>query len=259
MSNTSSVTPYVIAPVAAGVAVVTGVAVLAKWLMEESDEERACRKEQRRAYYEETLSRASVVDRREERSRNTHAPRLTSVPLHVRDVGSILGSATKLGYRVERQRETGAAASRQAQFLLRRGSERLAVTLDQGCVALHTAGSRRLVHAVVRQHTLDRAVEHLRGRDMDVQVRQRANGEIELAAKERSNRHRDGRAEVRAQVREDGAVRLDVDGIVGSRCKEVRDGFAEAIGGVAGETAYKTAFYTLPGEPTKIDDRVRGW
>lgn len=261
MSNTSSVTPYVTAPVVAAAATTMGVVLLGRWLFEENDDDRTRRKERRRASCRQTLDRSVAASSENQTApKISHRPQLTSVALHARNMDSILHAAARLGYRVEAPRAavpTVGVPNRSIR--LRRGTERLGVVVDEsGAISLHTAGSAQRIQLLMQRHSLDRALAHAGKQDMDLQTQRLANGEIEIGVRERSSRHPDGQAALRARIRKDGVTCLDVDGIAGTRCREITEAFAEAIGGVVSDTHYKDAFYVLPGEPTRVDTRAGG-
>lgn len=90
---------------------------------------------------------------------------------------------------------------------------------------------------------------------MHVETARLSSGEVQIRAREQAGR-RGGAAEVKAQVRSDGRVWIDVDNIRGNRCEEIVSGFAEAIGAEVSGTKKKDAYYQLPGEPARTSVRV---
>jgi len=115
-----------------------------------------------------------------------------------------------------------------------------------GRFVVHSSGEVKKVNALMRQHSIDRAVEHLAGRGMSVQTRARSNGDIEVVAREQPGKHPDGAAKVTAMVFDDGRVHLDVAKIRGRRCEEITTGFAEAIGGVISGDKKKDDYFMIP-------------
>lgn len=274
MSNTSTVTPYASetsdtgASIAAGAAAestlavgaacaigaVAGAVAVAQWLAEDTPEDR-------------TVLDNAKADRRRERvaqrervelGRDAASVRpLTSVSLHLRDPETLVRSAEKLGYRLEPLAAPAEALRSQPQILLRSSAgDRLAILRDRaGRVVLQTAGSRERVTTLVRRHTADRVAEHLSARGMDVQTATLPSGEVQILAREQGGRG-DGAAVVKTQVLADGNAWVDVDKIRGSRCEQIVQQIAEAVGGEVRSVEKKDAYFQLPGEPAKTNVKV---
>lgn len=268
MSNTSRVTPYdssaVSAAVGAGlglaavcvVGAAAGAIAVARWLAEETPEDRAAMdriKEERRR---ERLNSPTVTVARAGARRAL--PRLNTVALHLRDPEALIRSAEKLGYQREPLVQPSSTLAEQPLVLLHGAAgERLAIERNaKGRLVVHTAGDRSRVQTLVRQHTLDRAVEHLASKGMAVQTATLANGEVQILAREKDASRRGGAATVKTQVRTDGTAWVDVDCIRGNRCENVVSELAQAIGGEVASVAKKDAYFQLPGEPTKTRVRV---
>lgn len=264
MSNTSKVTPYDSAEsnalVEAGIemaaacigAVAVGTVALCRWLVEETSEDREAAAYLKEELRRERIQRAVTADLAVGRAEPL---RLSSVGLHLRDPESLVRSAERLGYRLVEPR---VPLIEQPQILLSRPSgERLAIEhTSRGKLVVHTAGDQSRVQTLVRQHSVDRATEHLKSSGMDVRVVTLPNGEVQMLASERRTDRRAGAAKVRTQVHADGTVWVDVDEIKGNRCQEVVADLAGAIGGQVSSMTKKDAYFQLPGEPTKVKVKV---
>lgn len=265
MSNTSNVTPYdstsssngSAAITAAAVACAAGVVYVARWLSEETEEDR------------EAVARLKGERRREllrvgaDESDSVSAVRgssfsITSVGLQLRNPESLVHTAVRLGYRMEPLATSTLSLAEQPQILLRRSSgERLAIARgESGRLVVHTAGDRGRVQDLVRQHTVDRAVKHLMGKGMGVRTVRLTSGEVQILAHERDTGRRGGAAEVKAQVNFDGTALVDVDKIRGDRCKEIVRDLAHAVGGEVSAMCKKDSYFQLPGEPAKSEVKI---
>lgn len=262
MSNTSTVTPYdnrdsgnvlggaigttavvcVGAVVgAAGLAVVgtaaaaVGVFKMARWLAKKAQPD------------QETLAQLEAMD----------LPAIATLNLHLREPGSLVSTAAALGYHAISDTELSLQTGTPTILLQNAPGERLAITKNaHGRLDIHTAGDQGQIHALVRQHTLDRTVAHLAGKGMAIQTARLANGELQILAREPNAGQPGGTAEVRAQVRTDGTTYVDIDKCRGNRCEAIVSGLAQAIGGAVSGTAKKDVYFQLPGEPTKTQVKV---
>jgi hypothetical protein len=229
---------------------------VARWLAEETPEDRAALERIKGERRRERLSRRTATT---DRAGARHElPPLKTVALHLRDAQSLLRSAEKLGYRREPLVQPSSALTEQPLVLLRGAAgERLAIERNaKGRLVVHTAGDHSRVQALVRQHTVDRAVEHLASRGMTVRAATLANGEVQILAREQDTSRRGGAATVKTQVRTDGTAWVDVDCLRGNRCESVVSELAQAIGGEVSSMAKKDVYFQLPGEPTKTRVRV---
>lgn len=267
MSNVSTVSPYSntsstgigevkggAAVLAAGAAVGAAVAV-AQWLAEETIADRATVDKLHAERRQERLSTGSPRDLETPRSEPL---RLMSAGLYLRNADSLVRAAEKLGYRMEPLVEPKRPLAQQTRLLLKsKRGERLAIEQSrEGRLTLHTTRGEERIQQLVRQHTLDRAIDHLRERGMDVRAKQLANGETQILAHEPDRGQRGGAAEVKAQVRTDGTVRVDIDCVKGNRCETIVNELAEAVGGEVTHVRKKEAYFQLPGEPTRIRQQV---
>jgi hypothetical protein len=269
MSNTSTVTPYTetssssesasiggTLAAACVVGAVVGVVSLARWLAEESSEDR------------EAIKRLKDTRRRELVANRTSATNASeslreeslgiTVDLQLRNPDSLIHTAEKLGYRVESVRQSSASLTTNSPILLQRASgERLAIARNNsGKLAVHTIGDRRRVQDLVREHTVESVHTHLTAKGMTVESARLVNGEVQILACEQGAGRRGGAAEIKAQVRLDGTALVDVDKVRGNRCEEIVQELAEAIGGEVSSVSRKNSFYQLPGEPTKTHVKI---
>ncbi|MBI3841022.1 MAG: hypothetical protein HY297_03590 [Thaumarchaeota archaeon] len=266
MSNTSYVSPYepsaattsAVASVAAGAAAVcvvgavAGAVAVVQWLAEETPEDRAAlerAKEERRWDLVESALRRSITLG----DVPAAAPSITSLGLHTRQPESLIRSAEKLGYRLEQPLRRQKAHAEPPIMLLRSDAgERMALERTaHGQLVIHTAGDRRRVEALVRQHTVDRVMEHLGRKGMRVRAAKLPNGEVQVLAQEQDPGRAGGAAELKAQVRLDGTSWVDVDRMQGPRCEEIVRELADAIGGQVSQICRKDSYYQLPGEPAR--------
>jgi hypothetical protein len=262
MSNTSSVTPYestTTHPVSESTAAQTtatigacalGIIAIARWLIDETPEERAVMekiKQERR--------RQSLIVGNPETLANRPKDSLciTTMNLHLGKSDSLVRAAEKLGYRQEKlgQSSTSPSLANQPILLRNHAGERLAISRnDNGRIAVSTTGDQRRVQKLVRQHTLDRAVEHLTAKGMQVETASLANGEVQIRARAQAT-NQTGTAEVKAQIGGDGQTLIDIDCVVGNRCETIVQDFAQAVGGKVTAMTKKSSYYQLPGEPAK--------
>jgi hypothetical protein len=223
MSNTSEVTPYETQSTSVESSVDNAAM---RWLEEEA--------------------RAAVESLRSDRKHQRLEHRVTA--LNMREAEPLLISARKLGYRVESLQATSPT------YLLRgAGGERLAVTTgDNGRLRIQTLGEQTPVQSLLHRATLDRSVQHFRKLGMQVQETTLPNGEVQLQAREMVPLGPGGSAHVTTRVRRDGSVHLDVNGLNGSRCEEIVNRFAEALGGSVTDTNLKHSYYHVPAETPKV-------
>ena len=233
MSSSAMVIPAVIFGLP--VAVVAGGYFLAKWLADSTPEDVAaveCLKEEQR--------RERLLSPRSDRLVSNEAPiRLASANLHLRSSVPLRRTAEKLGYRVVKP------VSRQPQILLVRASgERLAIGRDKQGQVTVTANDERYVKDLVRCHTIDRAIDHLKSKGMNIQTASLPNGDIQITGNEKRAK-KDGKAEVTTQVHNDGSLFVDVGNINSNRCESIISELAGAVGGDVSNRKSKGG-YRLP-------------
>ena len=215
MSNVTIVTPYFSKCVRTAASKVVG---CARWLLEETAEDKEAVRQLRRERLLERL-----------KPRNT----LTTVNLHLKDAASLVRSAESLGYKVKRD------MARSEILLARATGERLAIAQSETGITVSTAGDLQRLQSIVRQHTVDRAVEHLKSRGMKMDLATRRNGDIEIRA-------HDAKAEIKTKVHTDGTVLVDVDKVQGSECVDMVSQLASAVGGKISDMKKKPSFFRLP-------------
>jgi hypothetical protein len=182
---------------------------------------------------------------------------ITTLNLHLQEPHSLVSTAATLGYHSVSDAELSVPTGASTILLQNSSGGRLAVTKNaDGRLDIHTAGDRGQLHALVRQHTLDRTLAHLAAKGMTVQTASLANGELQILAHESNVRQPGGAAEVRAQVRTDGTTYVDIDKCRGNQCEAIVSGLAQAIGGTVSGATKKDAYFQLPGEPTKTQVKV---
>lgn len=184
-------------------------------------------------------------------------PTVSRVRLHQKNVESVVCSAERLGYQVERV-IAPIAGERAATFLLKGASgQRLAIEggTERSGVTMRTAGGEGRIREVVRQHTLDRTTSFLASRGFDTRVEALANGEARVTATARGNSAGKG-ATVTSVVRKDGDSLVDVGGLQGPGCEELVKTMADSTGARVVSARRKGAFFQLPGEPARVKVRT---
>lgn len=275
MSNVSQITPYAnqgqtsnaiadcigAAADCIGVAAICVVGVtkaaqaLAQWLGEVTPEDQAVLKNleaRRRQEQLDSMNLKPCFD-------TLQTPlSLVSRDLLLKDADSLLRSAHHMGYRIEQP----AAVLKDAMetsltFLRGPANERLVIERNaRDRITLHAAQDEKPIHRLVRQHTLDRTVEHLKASGMTFETTPLKTGEVQIQAKAQGLASQGRSATIKAQVHEDGSVHVDVDNVKGSQCEKIVRDFANALSGEVTGMKKKDAYFQLPGEPVKIKAKV---
>ncbi len=273
MSNTSTVTPYepqdsgtsglgTAAAAGAGVAAVAvagvgavavagvGAVRLARWLVQETEEDLEIRRQLAATRAREIVG--TQLGTGQGSAVSSQATTIRSVPLRVRNVKTLLRTAEKMGFRRDLM-----VAGTDAPTLLRKATgERLAIARSQqGGLVVHTAGPADRVSTLVRQHTVDQAIEHLGGLGMLVQTSDANDGETQILARAKTESGTGG-AEIRTQVHADGSLCVDVKDVRGRRCRQIVADLADAVGGEVTATDWKDAYFGRAAEPTRTRERV---
>lgn len=263
MSNTGIVDP--VAAAADGVCIaaelvgdcIVELAAAASWLCQETEKDRKAVTKYREAKRRELLGKSAMNNARFETIREAW-PQLKAESLYIKNADTLVLAAKTLGYHLEPLADTKKPLRHQPHIFLQKPTgERLAIGFnkDRRIVLATTGDDSRLRH-LVRQHTLDRSLDHLQKKGMSVRTATLSTGEVQILAREKTNKRRDGLAEIKAKVRNDGSVLIDVDRLQGNRCHEIVQDFAEAVGGQVTEMKMKTACFQLPGEPAKTTIKV---
>jgi hypothetical protein len=263
MSNTSTVTPYDASSTAevsnglaaACVAGAVGAVSLLQWLTEETPGEKAAQERLKELRRKELVTRGHKPA---DMAARAGTRRITSVGLHLRKTEPLIRTAERLGYKVEGLGPQSETLSGRAHVLLRRASgERLAVERSaRGRLIVHASGDAAPVRELVRQHSVDRVMEHLSKKCAAVRTASLANGEVQIMSAEAEEGLPGGRAEIRAQVNQDGSLWVDIEKIRGGHCAEIVAGIAEAVGGEVTSSSKKDSYFQLPGEPAKTNVKI---
>jgi hypothetical protein len=235
MSNVSLANPFVVVS-----GIVVGTVIVAKWLMQQTKEDRVVvenLQEQRRR------DRLLMSSGGHARRKAMQEPTLTSAVLHMRDPKSLQGSAEKLGYIVVGPHRT--VKGKTLIKMQRDSGERLIIEQARGGNVSIVARDASQIAEVVRQHTEDMTVKHMEDRGMSVTVEKLPNGETRITGTEYT-RKPDGVAKVKTDIHDDGTAQIDVDNIRGSRCLRITSDLATEVGWDIVDERKKGACYQLP-------------
>ena len=248
MSNTSTITPYSSSDSRIDSATGTGIAAaclagamaaasVTKWLLSETEGDQVAFNNLKKQQRKERL-----------RASRSNLGTITTVSLNLRHVEPLIRAAQNIGYKVIHQ---DARSLKDQSHLLLQGTSgrRLAIGRDRGRLIIQTAGEVESIESLVQRHTLDRVVEHLAERCTDVKTATLTSGEVQILARERDRSGPGGTAEIKAQVRPNGRLVVDVDRVKGNLCMKIVSDLAEAIGGKVEYVHKKNAYFQLPGEP----------
>ncbi len=208
---------------------------------------------------EETEEGREAVERlkKDRRREALQAAKPTELGLHITDRGSLVRAAEKLGYRPEKISKTIMKVDKKSSIVMYNDSgKQLILAATTGGVAVSSPQGIQPINALVRQHTIAAAKQHLALKYKDVTAKVAQNGVLEIQAKERDTRKSGGTAQVKALVSVDGQVEIDVSCIKGSRCEEIVKDFADAVGAKATTIKKKEVFWQLPGESTKTKVKI---
>ena len=269
MSNVSTVTPYdssiatnageladTAQRIASSSAIATdAIASVCQWLVEATDEDISAKESM-----EIDRKKDRVAPRQTQRLSRTASKRfqnIVSTGLHLQKPDTLIRTAEKLGYKVESRELLNTLKKKNAITFLRNPSgERLAIQQTQNRTLVHSRTDTLNVQKLVRVHTLNRTLDHLRAKGMTIKTTNLPTGETQILANETHVHGRDGAAEIKAQVSNQGTVLVDIDGLKGNRCERIVKGIAASFGGQITAMDKKSAFFQLPGETTKIKLKV---
>ena len=267
MSNTSDLTPYetVSGPTSAGLpgiavacvaGAVIGVAAVAKWLSEETEAEKQAVKDLKATRSRERLT--CMQNHQPLYAPEMSQPRFSQVNLHLKQVQPLVQTAEKLGYRIH-QLPAETIQNRQDCVLLMNssGSRLLIERSKAGRLQITTASSLSNIRSLVRQHTVDRTLEHLSRSGLKVQSASLANGDVQILAQGSLTNSGKGPAEIKTQVNSDGSLWVDVAKVQGNRCETIVRDLANAVGAEVTRTRKKDSYFQLPGELAKTKQRVK--
>ena len=236
---------------------VVGIAVAADWLGQETEQDRKAVDEYREARRRELLE--NPMCKTDVKTVRAIWPQLKTESLQISNPEKLVKSAQRLGYCLEPLADVKKPLTEQPYIFLQKPTgERLVISYNQDRrIMLATSGKDSRLRHLVRQHTLDCALDHLQKKGMKIQTATLSNGEVQILAREKTSKRRQhGSAEIRAKVRNDGSAWIDVDRLQTDRCHEIVKDFAEAIGGKVTEMKMKTASFQLPGESAKTNIKV---
>jgi hypothetical protein len=262
MSNTSEMTPYQSSSAGLpGIAfacvagAVIGAVVVAKWLCEETEAEKQAVKDLNDIRSRE---RIACFQNSNLASSSAELSRFSQISLHLKSVQPLVQSAEKLGYRVYKLQAATAQNRHDCVLLMNsRGNRMLIERSSAGRLQLTTAGNMANMSTLVRQHTVDRTLEHLNKAGLKVQSATLANGDVQILAQGSLTNSGRGPAEIKTRVNPDGSLWVDVAKVQGNRCETIVRDLANAIGAEVKQTRKKDSYFQLPGEPAKTTQRVR--
>lgn len=175
----------------------------------------------------------------------------TAVRLHITDMASIVRAATSLGYSVVPPILPTLGAGRSAVLMQNGSGQRMAIQTTNGHVVL--AGTvLPVIHAVMRERTVQAVRQHLNTKWVGVTSRTLANGVLEIGARAVQAPAGSGPATLSVRIDADGRSRLDIEQVKGNRCDQIVKEFAAATGGKATVVKKKSAYFQMPGEPTRV-------
>jgi len=252
MSNTAAVNP-----VASIGDCIDGLVSAASWVCQVTDEDQKAVNKYQEARKRELLKSRTMKVVRFDTFRKVW-PELKSESLHIKKPDTLILAAKNLGYHLEPLADVKKPLKQQPHIFLRKPTgERLAIGFKKDRrIVLISAGDDSRLHQLMHRHTMDRALDHFKKKGMTVTTATLPTGEVQILAREESNKHKDGLAEIKAKVLNNGAALIDVDNLQGSRCHEIVQEFAEAVGGQVTEQKMKTACFKLPGEPARTNIKV---
>jgi len=207
-----------------------GAVAVARWLVERTPDQEAA---------------IAAASERDKARRVDAALRLTSIGLHLREASTLLSTARSLGY------QPAGLATEGVTLLQDAGGNRLAIErVATGRLIVHS-GTARATQALLYRHTVDQVQREFARRHMEVRVGRAGKDEVQITGVEKAERQGDGRAVVRADVRRDGTVEVDISGVTGNRCEMILGALAESVGGETTTMNRKRESFESPGEATR--------
>lgn len=180
----------------------------------------------------------------------SHPPKLTTLNLHMNDLSSLLDTAAKLGYSTVKV--AGCKPDVAPALLQHSDGTRIAISVNRlEKLSLHSISNVDSLRSLVSEHAQRQVLKHLSDRGMQFDSVKLPNGELQILAREPSLGQPGGAAQIKAQVRSDGATWIDIDKCKGNRCEAIVQQFAATMGGKVTSTRKKDAYFQLPGEPAR--------
>lgn len=198
----------------------------------------------------QALLRLQEKERRERgRLKKLERFEIASVSLKLRNPETLVKSAINLGFKLNTQ--TKAPLQNQPRIVLVRPSgETLTIRKrETGGLAIETTkGNSSLINKVIEQHSIEQAINHLKGKCGSVKVEKGNNGEYVIVGQEKNRGQKDGAARITVRVSKNGITKMDVSNIKGRRCEEIINRLTGAIGGECIEIKKKSEYFQLPAE-----------
>ena len=169
----------------------------------------------------------------------------TCHPLTLQDLTALLPAAQLCGFRPV-DRPIDAQDSAPLIVLERPDTPPLQLGTDPIDGRVVALTPPQVVKEVIQRHVLEQTRDHLQSQGMAVQVQQRANGEIQLTAKDQSGPGPSTPTTLKAAIDTDGRLDVDVDGIKGKACEPMVQDLAQAIGGQIVTSVRKRAYFETP-------------
>ena len=102
----------------------------------------------------------------------------------MKDVSSLMEAAMKQGYQKVHATKEGLMSEKRIILLQNTSNHRIAIQQQSnGQLTLHASGDVKRLKGLVRQHTLDRTLAHLKARGMEIETSLNNRGEVKLATK----------------------------------------------------------------------------
>ena len=185
----------------------------------------------------------------------SHLPKMTTLNLHMGDLPSLLETAVKMGYSAVKV--AGCKPDIAPTLLQHVDGTRIAISLNRlEKLSLHSVSNVDSLRSLVSHHAQQQVLKHLADNGMQFHSARLPNGELQIVAQDSNLGQPGGAAQIKAQVRSDGATWIDIDKCKGNRCETIVQQFATTIGGKVSSTRKKDAFFQLPGEPTKTQVKL---
>lgn len=223
---------------AAGIAI-GSVALIAKGLtLDEKQKEALARRKE-----EERIERARV--------KKPEQLEIAIVPLKLRAPDTLVKSAISLGFKLQPFELPQVSLQSQPSITLARPSgETLTIRRAETGRLLIETQRRNIatVPEVMKKHTIDQAINHLRKQCRSVEAKMGRNGEYIIVAQEGNQGQKDGAARITAHISKEGVVTVDVSNIKGSRCEKIINDIARAIGGECIRGRKKSEYFQVPVE-----------
>lgn len=175
---------------------------------------------------------------------------LKRVPLKLTTSDTLITSATHLGFRVEAANlPTVTHNCLKALTLTKPSGQSLTITRGTtGRLILETSGNTSTIETLVQRHTVDQALNHLKKECTSVQIKKHRDGSYVIQGKEKNQSQKDGIAQIKTHVSNNGIATVDISGVKGKRCDKIVKGITKAIGGECVKSRKKSEYYQIPVE-----------